>query len=70
MSISVHLRFPDARLEGCLQQTLNWSVWMEYRLPDLLVGQFYFNIRMCCLITKISFIFFSFLDIEILSEQK
>lgn len=43
MSISVHLRFPDASLEVYLQQALNWSVWMEYRLPDMLIGYFYFN---------------------------
>lgn len=45
MSISVHLRFPDASLEVCLQQALNWSVWMEYRLPDILIGYLYFNIQ-------------------------
>lgn len=45
MSISVHLRFPDASLEVCLQQALNWSIWMEYRLPDILIGYFYFNIQ-------------------------
>lgn len=61
MSISVQLRFPDASLEVCLQQALNWSVWMEHRLPDILFGYFYFNIQVCWLIMRIfwGFCFFS-----------